>query len=310
MATSDDLQFASLRARSNGVSTDCPPPQSRRAPGIGSVMSAAAPIASMAPSAAPAFVTDPYAPAQAGVAPPSGQSYAATGRVQIHQASIRSTALGKSHSRHPPQSLAGCTRGDRFLVNSLQPAGLPRNLISLRVRASAVRDVEPVGKMKAHTQLCRPVSVTRGHPISAVVPAPEAPSIAVSIAAVLRSACANSFEDITSILADTDDEEFSDSPSHTVTAPVSVPSFGFGIPTIVVVFAVTVQVHGMHDGNTGVKEKGGHGDTADEVVENEILDDDSAPTRRKTVETTPIEVQCRWSDDEDGEDEQVDGPTV
>ncbi|KAK6968948.1 hypothetical protein R3P38DRAFT_3244446 [Favolaschia claudopus] len=70
-------------------------------------MSAAAPIASMAPSAAPAFVTDPYAPAQAGVSPPSGQSYAATGRVQIHQASIRSTALGKSHSRHPPQSLAG-----------------------------------------------------------------------------------------------------------------------------------------------------------------------------------------------------------
>ncbi|KAK6968949.1 hypothetical protein R3P38DRAFT_3244447 [Favolaschia claudopus] len=181
--------------------------------------------------------------------------------------------------------------------------------------------------MKAHTQLCRPVSVTRAHPISAVVPAPEAPSIAVSIAAVLRSACANSFEDITSILADTDDEEFSDSPSHTVTAPVSVPSFGFGIPTIVVVFAVTVQVHGMHDGNTGVKKKGGYGDTADEVVENEILDelsrsrclfvtrtahhqDDSAPTRRKTVETTPIEVQCRWSDDEDGEDEQVDGPTV
>ncbi|KAK7014656.1 hypothetical protein R3P38DRAFT_2787485 [Favolaschia claudopus] len=264
-------------------------------------MSAAAPIASMAPSAAPAFVTDPYAPAQTGVAPPSGQSYAATGRVQIHQASIRSTALGKSHSRHPPQSLAGghahsgCTRGDRFLVNSLQPAGLPRNLISLRfVSEDAARELmtrlptnplaglghlQAVGKMKAHTQLCRPVSVTRAHPISAVVPAPEAPSIAVSIAAVLRSACANSFEDITSILADTDDEEFSDSPSHTVTAPVSVPSFGLGIPTIVVVLCSYGNLAALYMSQskctgcmTGTLGSRRRGDTADEVVENEILD--------------------------------------
>ncbi|KAK7029065.1 hypothetical protein R3P38DRAFT_3189218 [Favolaschia claudopus] len=67
---------------------------------------------------------------------------------------------------------------------------------------------------------------------SIVDAAPGAPSVTVSIAAALRSACASCFKDIALILADTDDEEFSDTITDldTSTAPVPVPSFGFDIP--------------------------------------------------------------------------------
>ncbi|KAK7020990.1 hypothetical protein R3P38DRAFT_2781600 [Favolaschia claudopus] len=246
--------------------------------GFGSVMSAAAPIASMAPSAVPALVADAYAPAQTGFAPPSGQSCAATGRVEIPQALNPVYGYGQKTFSSPPQLLAGTKRplkalpgadyrvGDTpiqaaravidllrmdrsFLVSSLQPAGLPRNLISLqfvsedagtgahelssheptrRVRAAAGGEVELVRKMKARARnSVVPSPLREVVNTSAVNAAPEAPSIADSIAANLLSACANSFEDITSILADTDDEDESSDTIidlDTVTAPVSLPS--------------------------------------------------------------------------------------
>ncbi|KAK6992140.1 hypothetical protein R3P38DRAFT_2571178 [Favolaschia claudopus] len=75
--------------------------------------------------------------------------------------------------------------------------------------------------------------------------APEAPSIAVSVAAVLRSACSDSFDDITSCLTDSDDENddpFSFDVGFTITditptstfVPAPAPA-DLDIPTIVVV---------------------------------------------------------------------------
>ncbi|KAK7018391.1 hypothetical protein R3P38DRAFT_3274480 [Favolaschia claudopus] len=80
----------------------------------------------------------------------------------------------------------------------------------------------------------------------AVDVAPEAPSIAVSVAAVLRSACSDSFDDITSCLTDSDDENddpFSFDAGFTVTditptptsVPVPAPALDLDIPIIVVV---------------------------------------------------------------------------
>ncbi|KAK7059548.1 hypothetical protein R3P38DRAFT_2758970 [Favolaschia claudopus] len=285
------LQLQALIVRPTDIQ-QCPPdpcPPQPIAPsaipaGFGSVTSAAAPIASMAPSVVPAFVTDAYAPAQTGFAPPSGQSYAATGRVEIPQALNPVYGDGQKTFSSPPQLLAVCNSYPRMRTRELM---------------SCLRTNPPGGLGQLHARnSVVPSPLREVINTSAVNAAPDSPSIADIIAAVLRSACANPFEDITSILADTDDEESSDTiiDLDTVTAPVSLPSFGFGIPTIVVVSAVTVQAHGMHDGNAGVEKKGGRGDTADEVVQNEILDDskssanldDSAPTRRQTVETTPI----------------------
>ncbi|KAK6984485.1 hypothetical protein R3P38DRAFT_3292343 [Favolaschia claudopus] len=90
-----------------------------------------------------------------------------------------------------------------------------------------------VGTQERSTQLSR-LRYARSSMIdtSIVDAAPGAPSVAVSIAAALRSACASCFKDIALILADTDDEEFSDTITDldTSTAPVPVPSFGFDIP--------------------------------------------------------------------------------
>ncbi|KAK7018396.1 hypothetical protein R3P38DRAFT_3558728 [Favolaschia claudopus] len=80
----------------------------------------------------------------------------------------------------------------------------------------------------------------------AVDAAPEAPSIAVSVAAVLRSACSDSFDDITSCLTDSDDENedpFSFDVGFSITditptptfVPAPAPAPDLDIPTIVVV---------------------------------------------------------------------------
>ncbi|KAK7017648.1 hypothetical protein R3P38DRAFT_3559765 [Favolaschia claudopus] len=93
---------------------------------------------------------------------------------------------------------------------------------------------------------------------SAVDAAPEAPSIAVSVAAVLRSACSDSFDDITSCLADSDDENedpFSFDAGFTVTdiTPTftSAPAPDLDIPTIVVVSCSSDNLAAMSKPTTG-----------------------------------------------------------
>ncbi|KAK6992142.1 hypothetical protein R3P38DRAFT_2463707, partial [Favolaschia claudopus] len=97
---------------------------------------------------------------------------------------------------------------------------------------------------------------------SAVDAAPEAPSIAVSVAAVLRSACSDSFDDITSCLADSDDENedpFSFDAGFTVTditptptyVPAIAPTPDLDIPTIVVVSCSSDNLAAMSKPTTG-----------------------------------------------------------
>ncbi|KAK7018401.1 hypothetical protein R3P38DRAFT_1299492 [Favolaschia claudopus] len=93
---------------------------------------------------------------------------------------------------------------------------------------------------------------------SAVGAAPEAPSIAVSVAAVLRSACSDSFDDITSCLTDSDDENddpFSFDVGSSITditpTPTSVPVPDLDIPTIVVVSCSSDNLAAISKPTTG-----------------------------------------------------------
>ncbi|KAK7007656.1 hypothetical protein R3P38DRAFT_3597003 [Favolaschia claudopus] len=330
--------------------------------GLGSVMSAAAPIASMAPSAVPAFALNPvYGDGQKTFSSPPqllvgtkrplkalpGADYrvvnfppAAPSDLFYFDVYLWPMNLEKGDTPiQAARAVIDLLRMDRsFLVSSLQPAGLPRNLISLQfvsedagTGAHELSSHKPTGRVKAAAGGDVELVINT----SAVNAAPEAPSIADSIAAILRSACANSFEDITSILADTDDEESSDTITDldTVTAPVFLPSFGFGIPTIVVVLCSYGNLAALSQSNRTGCMTGTLGSRRREVVAIQQMrlrrmgfwmvfirltpntrtahhQDESATTRRQTVVTTPVEVQCRRSDDEDREDEQIEGPTV
>ncbi|KAK7017647.1 hypothetical protein R3P38DRAFT_3559755 [Favolaschia claudopus] len=118
---------------------------------------------------------------------------------------------------------------------------------------------------------------------SAVDAAPEAPSIAVSVAAVLRSACSDSFDDITSCLADFDDENddpFSFDAGFSITditptptsVPAPAPAPNLDIPTIIVVscssdnLAAISKPTGRQRSNSFMGWKQGHAPAASRAV--------------------------------------------
>ncbi|KAK7034381.1 hypothetical protein R3P38DRAFT_3185224 [Favolaschia claudopus] len=143
-----------------------------------------------------------------------------------------------------------------------------------------------------HTRNCRPslrYAAYRGLRevinTSAVDAVSEAPSIAVSIAAALRSACANSFKTITSICADTITD------LDDVIAPLPVHSCGFGIPTVVLVVSSSPDSLAA----LSQSERMGH--------ENCPTKRRFCPTRRQTVETTPPKFNVDGAMNEDRKDE-------